>query len=433
MLRDSRHSSLSPRLLRPVPDPLGLFLRVGRNDHVALLDLIARDDAHCFGFVIEANNSKRHKELRERALSAGLEVILDPRTQPAATVGGFTEELAALPWGAKRPMERCDFSGWEGRRRVAAVAEFAVSNLYTQVLAPTHIVSDCADPWLNIDRETTAQLRSSLDKDGGSDIQLLYSMAIPYSVFRDEEQRSTLIDAVAELPVDGIWLRIDGLGADATANGVRNYLSGAAAFSRLNLPVIADGIGGLAGLTLLACGVAGGLCHGVTIGERVSTAAWRRVRDGKGFGRAARVYVPELDLLLEPKLASQFFGSSTRAKAQFACHDSRCCPRGVQDMLDNPRRHFLIQRARQVSELGRIAIHRRASHFLEGSVRAASDRAAQVSNWDLKNDDLAKSVRAQRARLDSLRNALANHIAIEPAVQSRLPRRRIMRESRPGL
>ncbi|MGH8217083.1 MAG: hypothetical protein ACREUT_00720 [Steroidobacteraceae bacterium] len=59
----------SLRKLRPAPDPLGLYLRVGRNDQNVLLDLIARGDAQCFGLVIEATAIKRHRELRQQALA----------------------------------------------------------------------------------------------------------------------------------------------------------------------------------------------------------------------------------------------------------------------------------------------------------------------------------------------------------------------------
>ena len=34
--------TLVPRLIRPAPDPLGLYFRVGRNDHRELLDLLDR-------------------------------------------------------------------------------------------------------------------------------------------------------------------------------------------------------------------------------------------------------------------------------------------------------------------------------------------------------------------------------------------------------
>ena len=44
-------------------------------------------------------HADRHKELREQANKRGLDSIPDPRSQHAATIGGFTDGLDALPWG----------------------------------------------------------------------------------------------------------------------------------------------------------------------------------------------------------------------------------------------------------------------------------------------------------------------------------------------
>lgn len=40
-----------PRVVRPAPEPLGLYVRAGRIDHVELLNLFAAGDAECFGVV----------------------------------------------------------------------------------------------------------------------------------------------------------------------------------------------------------------------------------------------------------------------------------------------------------------------------------------------------------------------------------------------
>lgn len=36
-----------PGAIRPVPDPLGLYLRAGFNDHIELASMIASGDASC--------------------------------------------------------------------------------------------------------------------------------------------------------------------------------------------------------------------------------------------------------------------------------------------------------------------------------------------------------------------------------------------------
>src|SRR5277367_2587497 len=52
-----------PRELRAREASLALAIRVGRNDHKEILELIAAGERGIFGFVIEAPNVDRHKEL----------------------------------------------------------------------------------------------------------------------------------------------------------------------------------------------------------------------------------------------------------------------------------------------------------------------------------------------------------------------------------
>ena len=68
-----------PRSLRATPDPLGFFVRVGRNDHLELLDLLATGERGFFGFVIDAHNVDRHRDLMTEARRLGLDLILDPK------------------------------------------------------------------------------------------------------------------------------------------------------------------------------------------------------------------------------------------------------------------------------------------------------------------------------------------------------------------
>jgi hypothetical protein len=423
-----------PRLIRSTPDPLGLFLRVGRNDHGEILDLLARGDAQFFGLIIESTAVKRQKELRERALASRLDVILDPRTQAAATVGGNTESLTALPWGLDRPAVPADFSDVAGRRRIQAIAEVVIDNGFTQVLAPTHSIASSTDPWLSIDAQSTRRLRHQLDRAGASHVQIPYSLAIPYSVLRDDDERESIIHDLRDVPMDSLWLQIEGLGSDATANGIRSYIRGACTFQALGKPLVADGIGGLAGLSLLAFGATGGLAHGVTFGERVDHSAWRRPRDkANRFGPARRVYVPELDLLLEPKVAAFLIHSSTRAKGLFGCRDTQCCPRGIRDMQENRARHFLIQRMKQVGKLGQWHLPLRAGRFVEEMVRPASDMLVQATNWNLKDVELGAKLGKQRRRLDAVRTALNADVANIEQRSAVVPKTRSARELRHGI
>ncbi len=124
-----------PRSARPRSNALGLFIRVGRNDHLELLDLLAVGERGIFGFVVDAHNVERHGDLITEARNRGLDVILDPKTQQMGLPGSHTEKLAALPWGLDRHHVISDFARAEGQARARQIVEFARLSRYS--LLPT--------------------------------------------------------------------------------------------------------------------------------------------------------------------------------------------------------------------------------------------------------------------------------------------------------
>ena len=273
-----------PRAVRPAPELLGLYVHAGRNDHKELLNLLSAGDLRCFGVVIDAVHVNRHRELREQVIDRGLDAILDPETQAAATIGGHTEALGDLPWALDRPHRVSDFVGHAGRERIARLGDFAVEHGFTQVLAPTHLLQDANDPWLARDIETTEWLRAHLDRSGGRRIPLIYSLAVPYSIFRNSVQRRLLVEALRGTPASAIWLKVERFGASSTTTAACIYINGAADFHELGMSIIGDHVGGLVGLGLLAFGAVGGIAHGVTMQR-----AFRRFALEKGAPARSRV------------------------------------------------------------------------------------------------------------------------------------------------
>ena len=420
-----------PRAVRPAPDPLGLYFRAGRTDQPELLNLIAAGDASCFGAVFDPTLIKSQKELHDHIIANRLDAILDPRTQPAATPGGYTEALGKLPWGGDAIQTTVDFSGTAGRRRISALGDFVLEHGFTQVLAPTHLLRSAHDDWLDIDLENIRRLRNHLDRKNGERIPIVYSLAITYAMLRDPGQRQALLEALRTVPISAIWLKVDGFGSDSSATATRAYLNAARDFHELSLPVIADHVGGLVGLSLLAFGAAGGIAHGVTHGERFSSSHLRRPRGEGGFGIARRIYVPQLDLLLKPAHAKALLRASPRAKAMFGCRDTHCCPRGITDLIDNPGRHFLYQRIREVGGLGQVPERLRPQRFLEDHLRPATDAALAAANLNWQDEVMGKKIRDHRKRLDSLRIALGEHARTTPPQSfAHLPKTRAARDAR---
>jgi hypothetical protein len=432
MAESTDRTFLEPRIIRAVPDPLALYVRANRNDQPPLLDLLARRDANCFGIVIEATAVKAQRELRDNAASAKLDVILDPRTQASATIGGFSASMGKLPWGESRPHQLADFAGLPGRRRVTEIAQFAIANGFTQILAPTHLITSYQDPWFEADLANVAHLRNALDRANGGAIDILYMLAIPYALFRDQHERSNLIDAMKGIPSKGLWLQIDGLGSQATAAGVRHYIAAASDFKALGMPIIADGMGGLAGLGVVGFGAVGGLAHGVTFGERTDHRSWKRTRDSDPFGRSRRVYLRDLDLMFEPSEAEAVLRSSTRASATLGCRNTHCCPRGLRDMLENPARHFLLQRMRQLAEMSQLSPNLRPAEFIDKFVRPTSDALLVASNWSLPTPEIEQRIVRQRRRMDALRSALLHDVGSARRRTIMLPTARRQRELRTG-
>jgi hypothetical protein len=139
--------------------------------------------------------------------------------------------------------------------------------------------------------------------------------------------------------------------------------------------------------------------------------------------------------MLKLKEAAALIGMSTRTRGLFGCNDTRCCPRGIKDMLENPGRHFLYQRMRQISGLGPIPEQLRPQRFLDQHLRSASDKAvtAATINWrdDPMGEMMAKKMPGNRKRLDALRVALGNHAEKNaPRSFARLPKTRAAREAR---
>jgi hypothetical protein len=315
---------------------------------------------------------------------------------------------------------------------MAHLGDFAVKKGFTQILAPTHLLQDGADPWLARDIEATEWLRAHLDRNGATRIELIYSLSVSYSAFRNHAQRRSLIEALRGVPAAAIWLKLDGFGSASSPTAVRTYINAAADFHELEMPLVGDHVGGLVGLGLLAFGAVSGMAHGVTLHERFDSSPWRKQRQpGRGWSMPPRVYIRELDLMLNRDQARLLLESTARARSLFGCRNSHCCPHNVKDMLENPARHFLYRRIEDVTELGRTPDSLRPQTFLERHLRPTTGHALAAANINWPEEAMAKKTRDQRKRLDALRVAFSHQWeATPPRSYASVPLRRAVREGR---
>ena len=187
--------------------------------------------------------------------------------------------------------------------------------------------------------------------------------------------------------LDSLWLKIDGFGADATPTATSKYLDAAVDFHALGVPLVADHIGGIPALSLLAFGAVTGIAHDITANKSFSSYSWRKPQERGRGGGGWRVYMPSLDLMLPQAEARMLLGSSPRARAMFANLNTHACPRGVDDIFDDPVRAFVVQRAEEVAGLGKIPQAMRPQTFLDNHVRPVTDRALAATRIDWGNNE----------------------------------------------
>lgn len=370
---------MKPRLLRPVGPPLGLYFRPGRNDHQKMLELIAEDQLAFSGLVLDACLTERHAELRAEANRRNLETVLDPRTGELGTEGGFLRSgIADLPWAGEAMHEPAALAREGGRGLVEAIADHIDEHGFNAVLAPTHVLLDNHDSWIDIDAALTRELRRNLDRRGLKQTPIYYPLAITSAMFRDDDARGRLIVGLRRLPIDAIWLRVSPFGVTSGPLALRRYIEACQDFHDLNVPLVAEHTGG-AGVPLLAFGAVGGIESGITFGERFDARPLlRRPNNQAPFAPAPRVYIREIGSFLTRTQATAFF-ERQQMKTVFGCKHTQCCRRGWADMLSDPRRHFTLRRAAEVAEVSRAPSTVRPQNYLDRFLRPATDLALRAS------------------------------------------------------
>ena len=396
------------RIIRPAPLPLGLYIRTGKDGRADLENFILANPAGINGLVVEAKRLKHQKELMSLASDRRIDLILDPQTQAMAQVGGYKSSMDSLPWSKKRIHTLGDFSTSASKRELAnLIAQFVIENKFTQVLAPTHLISGADDPWLEVDMMATQELRLALDRNGARSVDIAYSLALSYECFRTEAKRQAVLSKIEQLPANSVWLAVDGCGARSSPLAITKYCDAARDFHSLDVPLVADHMGGIPGLALLAFGAVGGIAHGQGVGERFNCGSWRRIPQKGGGGAVQRYYVPSLDMMLKrDQIEKAVETAGAKARSIFLCRNTACCPTGYADMMHNGHRHFLFQRIQEVNGLSQIPETLRPRKFLEDHVRAASDYANIAQYLELP-EDVSKAVKAKAKELANLRLALS--------------------------
>lgn len=408
--------------LRHAPDRITTFLRVGVTGHRQLETFLMAGKLPAERLVLDASAFGRQGDLVTALKHAGRELSLDTNVAELSCVGRFQGAAKTAPWAnAERVITDRDLLGNEALI-LSEIARFAVANGLDRVHAPAHYLErGVKDPWFRVDLEACARLRRQLDMEGGKDIALDYPLMISAAILNDPAERAAIIPALARLPIQSLWLRISRFGADATPAGVSKYISSVREFRALDLPVVADGAGGMAGLAITAFGAASGLAHGVAEKERFDATSWNKPRPEKksNGGGGYTVLLPGIDRLLKKEEAEALIGAP-HARRLLSCQDRTCCPGGFDDTLKDPKGHYLRQRRFQCDDLSAVQDPLKPKHFLDKTLAGASKTARQVAKLKTGDDKLGAALSKNSVRLERMGDVLENlHKTEEDATRVR--------------
>lgn len=400
--------------LRGQPEPIAHFLRIGASGHRRLEELLAAGRLPYSRFVADAGAFFRQADLIQALRTAGCELVLDTNVAELSVIGRYQGAAKAAPWANATGVLTEGHFGPDSRWQdvIAQIARFVATQGITRVMAPSHFLSEAADSWLRTDLNSCAQLRRALDAEGCEDVAIDYPLMITNASLNDAAQRKALIGSLAGAPIDSLWLRVSGYGADATAAAMRKYIAAARDFHELGSPLVADSVGGLSGLAALAFGATSGIAHGVAEKERFDTSSWHKPPpppdpEKKRGGNAHVVMLPGLDRLLKPAQAEVLIGAAG-ARRLLSCGDRGCCPHGFEDTLKDPKGHYLRQRASEYASLSAVPELRRTQHFLDTTLSQADRTARQIAKLRLNDEKLIALVNQNASRLDRMRVVLDN-------------------------
>lgn len=397
------------------PREIAQYMRVGFLEHRQCEHLLAANKLGVRRYVIEAANFERQAGLVQTLKDKRAEIVLDTNAAELSVIGRFSGSAKAAPWAAEeRPLEPDDFVSGTNRSVIDPIALFALGEGVSAVMAPAHYLGDGQAHWFSVDCNACIALREALDRLGGAHIVIDYPLILSYSQFRDTTFRRQIIQGLRDLPIDRLWLRVSGFGADATGSGIERYVHGMFAFHKLQRPVIADQVGGLASLAVCAFGASSGFAHGTEGKERFSAYGWVKSRGRASGGSGKTIYVDGLDRRLKVAEAYQLFDDSMTARAVLSCPDLSCCG-DIDRMLSNPEAHLLVQKGRQVQDLSSTPESLRTDRFLTEHLEQSRHKADRATRLKKADDEMKAKIAKASKRLNRVEEALVSlHEQIGP-------------------
>ena len=389
------------------PAPIARFLRI--SEHRRLDQLLEADKLPYQRFVVEGGYFTEQQVLFHALRERGQELVLDTNVAELSAIAKFDGHAKNAPWSnSEGPLTEKHLTGRAGNETMHAIARFAVANGFSRVHAPNHFLQNVTDGWFPIDLENCINLRCALDLEGGKEIAVDFPLMISNALLNDGAQRRDIIAKLGSLPINSIWSRVSGFGADATPAGLKRYISAIQDFHALGKPIVADGVGGLSALAIVAFGAACGVSYGVASKERFDASSWYKPPKPSGGGGGGHyVLLPGIDRLLKRDDAEAIMNVSGGRRLA-SCNDRNCCPRGFEDTIKDPKGHFLRQRAIQCDALSAVPDSVRPKHFLDKDLTEADRRARSIAKLRLSDSKLSSRLVEDAKRVDRMRDVLGS-------------------------
>ncbi len=396
------------------PAPVAHFLRIGSSGHRRLDQYLAAGQLPFQRLVANAGTFQRQKDFINTLRQAGRELILDTNIAELSVVGRWQGAAQGAPWANQNGVltEAQLRPGRNDSDVVGKIARFVIENGIKRVMAPAHFLPEATDAWFQSDLRACEALKVALNREGGSDVAIDYPLIISNAALNDVAQRRVFVAALKAMPIDSVWLRISGFGGEVTAAALRKYIGAARDFHQLGKPVVADCVGGLSGLAILAFGATGGIAHGLAEKERFDTSGWHKPPpppdpDKKRGGNAYSVLLSGIDRLLKPDQAKLLI-NAPGARRLLSCSNRNCCPNGFEDTMRDPKGHYLRQRALQCEALSSVQEQRRTQDYLDNTLSAAARSARQIAKLRIEDADMKKVTAKNAQRLERVRVVLEN-------------------------
>jgi hypothetical protein len=92
-------------------------------------------------------------------------------------------------------------------------------------------------------------------------------------------------------------------------------------------------------------------------------------------------------------------------RSLFGCRDTSCCARGPSDTDRDPRRHFVLQRQREINDISQRPEPVRPGRYLDEFLRPATDRALRAAKVDPRLRNAQQRLEGWRLTLGALNEA----------------------------